>query len=98
MHLTRAGGAREWLVRSLAIQVDGRHDNVGGVTAGKARHNSSIVRGVTAGKEAHNSSNDNNNKLIFTWRSFLSQLKALHIKGQSNLMIKKVILNNKSST
>ena len=65
MHLTLAGGAREWLVRSLAI---GRWASrqCRGVTAGKARHNSSIVRGVTAGKEAHNSSNDNNNKLIFT--------------------------------
>ena len=29
---------------------EGRHNNVGGVTAGKAMHNSSNVRGVTAGR------------------------------------------------
>ena len=27
---------------------EGRHNNVGGVTAGKASHNASIARGVTA--------------------------------------------------
>ena len=38
-----------------------RHNNVGGVTAGQARHNSSIVGGVTAGQVGHNSSNYNKN-------------------------------------
>ncbi len=33
------------------------HNNVGGVTAGQARHNSSNVGGVTAGQARHNSSN-----------------------------------------
>ena len=36
-----------------------RHTNVGGVTAGQARHNSSNVGGVTAGQVRHNSSNIN---------------------------------------
>ena len=55
MHLTPAGGAREQRVRSLAI---GRRasEQCWGVTAGKARHNSSNVRGVTAGKVGRNSS------------------------------------------
>ena len=34
-----------------------RHNNVGGVTAGQAPHNSSNVGGVTAGQAPHNSSN-----------------------------------------
>ena len=34
------------------------HNNVGGITAGKARHNSSNVRGVTAGKVGHNYSTE----------------------------------------
>ena len=33
-----------------------RHNNVGGVNAGQARHNSSNVGGVTAGQGRHNSS------------------------------------------
>ena len=33
------------------------HNNVGGVTAGQARHNSSNVGGVTASQARHNSSN-----------------------------------------
>ena len=33
-----------------------------GVTAGKAKHSSSIVRGVTAGKMGRNSSNSNPGK------------------------------------
>ena len=33
-----------------------RHNNVGGVTAGQARHNSIIVGGVTASQVGHNSS------------------------------------------
>ena len=36
-----------------------RHNNVGGVTAGLARHNSSNVGGVTAGQVQHNSSQAN---------------------------------------
>ena len=45
-------------MRSLAI---GRRasQQCWGVTAGKARHNSSNVRGVTAGKVGHNSSKCN---------------------------------------
>ena len=39
-----------------------------------------------------------NNTFIFIERTFLSQLKELHIKRQSNLLIKNKILNNKSST
>ena len=55
MHLTPAGGASERRMRSLAI---GRRvsQQCWGVTAGKARHNSSNVRGVTAGKVGCNSS------------------------------------------
>ena len=34
-------------------------NNVGGVTAGQTRHNSSNVGGVTAGQAGHNSSNYN---------------------------------------
>ena len=58
MHLTTAGGPHERRVRSLAI---GRRasQQCWGVTAGKARHNSSNVRGVTAGKMGHNSSRAN---------------------------------------
>ena len=37
-----------------------RYNNVGGVTAGQARHNSSNVGGVTAGQVGHNSSSNNN--------------------------------------
>ena len=33
-----------------------RHNNVGSVTAGQVRHNSSNVGGVTAGQMGHNSS------------------------------------------
>ena len=33
------------------------HNNVGGVTVGQARHNSSNVGGVTVGQARHNSSN-----------------------------------------
>ena len=33
-----------------------RHNNVGGVTAGQTRHNSSNVGSVTAGQVGHNSS------------------------------------------
>ena len=36
-----------------------RHNNVGGVTAGQARQNSSNVGGVTAGQVGHNSSFNN---------------------------------------
>ena len=36
-----------------------RHNNVRGVTAGQARHNSSNVGGVTAGQVGHNSSSNN---------------------------------------
>ena len=36
-----------------------RHNNVGGVTAGQARHNSSNVGCVTAGQVGHNSSSCN---------------------------------------
>ena len=36
-----------------------RHNNVGGVTAGQAPHNSSNVGVVTAGQVGHNSSNNN---------------------------------------
>ena len=36
-----------------------RHNNVGGVTAGQVRHNSSNVWGVTAGQVRHNSSRYN---------------------------------------
>ena len=36
-----------------------RHNNVGDVTAGQARYNSSNVGGVTAGQVAHNSSKPN---------------------------------------
>ena len=35
---------------------EGRHNYVGGVTAGKASHNASDARGVTAGKMGRNSS------------------------------------------
>ena len=58
MHLTPAGGAHERRMRSLAIGW-WASQQCWGVTAGKARHNSSIVRGVTAGKVRHNSSNNN---------------------------------------
>ena len=45
-------------MRSLAIgrRCTWRHNNAGGVTAGKAPHNSSNVGVVTAGQVGHNSS------------------------------------------
>ena len=58
MHLTPAGGTRERRMLSLAI---GRRasQQCWGVTARKARHNSSNVRGVTAGQVRHNYSRVN---------------------------------------
>ena len=45
-----------------------RQNNVGGVTAGQARHNSSNVGGVTAGQVQHNSSFTNQiNKSAFLY-------------------------------
>ena len=53
-----------------------RHNIVGGVTAGQARHNSSNVGGVTAGQVGHNSSLHNYHVLlmcgIFTKRISVS--------------------------
>ena len=90
MHLTPAGGTREWRVRSLAIDRRASQQCCG-VTAGNARHNSSNVRGVTAGKVRRNSSNDNrskpptNRKQIVKCRIFSSrQLVQLH--KQENMM------------
>ena len=54
-----------WLTDAATVVVGGwtlhpwRHNNVGGVTAGQARHNSSNVGGVTAGHVIYNSSNTN---------------------------------------
>ena len=41
----------------------GRHNYVGGVTAGKASHNASNDRGVTAGKIGPNSSKHNKTRM-----------------------------------
>ena len=62
MHLTPEGGARERRDRSLAI-CRRASQQCGGVTAGKARHNSSNVRGVTADKVVRNSSVHNKQKV-----------------------------------
>ena len=45
------------------------YNNVGGVTAGQAPHNSSNIGVVTAGQVGHNSSNNNNDKSLFQTRS-----------------------------
>ena len=45
--------AGDWTLHSW------RNNNVGGVTAGQERHNSSNVGGVTAGQVRHNSSTRN---------------------------------------
>ena len=50
MWLTDSAGA-DWTLHPW------HHNNVGGVTAGNARHNSSDIEGVTAGQVRHNSSN-----------------------------------------
>ena len=41
-----------------------RQNNVGGVTAGQAPHNSSNVGVVTAGQVGHNSSNNNTASMV----------------------------------
>ena len=46
------------------------HNNVGGVTAGQARHNSSNVGGFTDGQVGHISSN--NNKSIYIYSAMSS--------------------------
>ena len=50
---SRVHSARSLVIGRRASQ------QCGGITAGKARHNSSNVRGATAGKVRHNSSNNN---------------------------------------
>ena len=45
-----------------------RHNNVEGVSAGQAQHNSSNVGVVTVGQAPHNSSN-NNKKTLFSGHS-----------------------------
>ena len=54
-----------WLTEAATVVVGDwtfhpwHHNNVGGVTASQAQHNSSNVGGVTAGQVRHNSSNTN---------------------------------------
>ena len=48
----------------LVVGCTWRHNNVGGVTAGQAPHNSSNVGVVTAGQVGHNSSNNNDGNIV----------------------------------
>ena len=66
MWLTDASGRLLW-GRNLHPW---RHNNVGCVTAGQARHNSSNVGGVTAGQVRHNSSGDKRDdvcEVLWAW-------------------------------